>query len=103
MATIPVIRRQLELIADEPRTWADRLESADLDRIAGRLDLLRQDTKRRRFAGPRKVVSPKATPELREQIRAFARANPDLAQIEIANKFGVNAGRVSEALHGWRR
>jgi hypothetical protein len=37
-----------------------------------------------------------------EEIRLYAAANPDLHQQDIANHFGVNVGRVSEALHGDR-
>lgn len=45
--------------------------------------------------------SPKARPvteETKEDIRRFWRANPNATQSEVAAHFGVNAGRVSEAL-----
>jgi hypothetical protein len=42
------------------------------------------------------------TAEIAEEIRQYAAANPDLHQQDIANHFGVNVGRVSEALHGDR-
>jgi hypothetical protein len=48
------------------------------------------------------VRSPKVTPEMAEEIRQYAAAHPDLHQQDIANHFGVNVGRVSEALHGDR-
>lgn len=48
------------------------------------------------------VRSPRVTPEMAEEIRQYAAANPDLHQQDIANHFGVNVGRVSEALHGDR-
>jgi hypothetical protein len=48
------------------------------------------------------VRSPKVTAEMAEEIRQYAAANPDLHQQDIANHFGVNVGRVSEALHGDR-
>ena len=44
------------------------------------------------------VRSPKLTPEMAQKIRDFAAANPSAHQQDIAEKFGVNHGRVSEAL-----
>ena len=46
------------------------------------------------------VRSPTMTPELAEGIREYAQDNPDVHQQEIAEMFGVNHGRISEALHG---
>jgi len=43
--------------------------------------------------------SRKMTPALAAEIRRFAAANPDLHQQDIANAFGLNHGRVSEALN----
>ncbi|HYD12815.1 MAG TPA: hypothetical protein VEC11_08200 [Allosphingosinicella sp.] len=58
------------------------------------------DSMYRRTATRRaQVRSPKVTAEMAEEIRQFAAANPDLHQQDIANHFGVNVGRVSEALH----
>jgi hypothetical protein len=42
------------------------------------------------------------SPELAQEIREFAEANPGLSQQAIA-EFNVNHGRVSEALHGKRQ
>lgn len=82
-------------LAIELRTLAARHAVPELTLIA---DALR----RRRPSAPAKPSSRKATDELRDQIRAFARANIGMSQQEIAHRFGVNAGRVSEALHGKR-
>lgn len=43
------------------------------------------------------------TMELRGKIRAFAVANPDMPHREIGAEFGVDGGRVSEALYGKRQ
>lgn len=53
--------------------------------------------------GPQIVTSAAITPEVRSAIREFHRTNPNLSQHEIAQHFNVNAGRVSEALKGFRR
>jgi len=54
----------------------------------------------RRSATRRAAVrSPKVTAEMAEEIRQYAKENPDLHQQDIANEFGVNVGRISEALH----
>jgi len=42
------------------------------------------------------------TPEIRDRIRAIAEDFPDLTNVEIAARVGVNPGRVSEILHGFR-
>jgi hypothetical protein len=43
------------------------------------------------------------TPDVRDAIRAYARAHPDASNQEIGNVFQVNTGRVSESLAGFRR
>jgi chromosome condensin MukBEF complex kleisin-like MukF subunit len=43
--------------------------------------------------------SPKLTPELAQQIRDYAAAHPMAHHQDIAEHFGVNHGRVSEALN----
>jgi hypothetical protein len=68
----------------------------ELDRLAGELS-------RRK---PIKVAARSSTPmtdRLRKEIAAYAEANPDMAQADIAARFSVNPGRVSEALRGVRR
>jgi hypothetical protein len=68
---------------------------AELDRLAGELS--------RR--SPVKVAARTSSPmtdSLRNEIRAYARANPDMSQVDIAARFTVNPGRVSEALRGRR-
>ncbi len=42
------------------------------------------------------------TDELRAEIIEYATANPSLPQTQIGRNFGVNQGRVSEALNGKR-
>lgn len=41
----------------------------------------------------------KLTPELAEQIRKAAAERPEASMLELANYFGSNPGRVSEALN----
>jgi len=43
------------------------------------------------------------TPALRQKIKTFAKANPTFSQMQIAEKFNVNSGRVSETLRGKRK
>ncbi len=40
--------------------------------------------------------------KLKASIRAFVKENPEMAFQDVANIFGVNPGRVSEAVHGKR-
>jgi hypothetical protein len=70
-------------------------ESGELLELAGEL--------KRRFSGPRApAASTPITPELYEEIREYAEANPGMSQQEIAVIFNVNHGRVSEAIKGKR-
>lgn len=48
-------------------------------------------------------ISPPMTTELRKAICAYATANPGMSQANIATRFNVNPGRVSEALRGKRQ
>jgi hypothetical protein len=82
-------------LAVELRVLAARHALPELSQIA---DAMR----RRRPSLPAKPSSRKTTDELLDQIRDFARANIGMSQMEIANRFGTNQGRVSEALHGKR-
>lgn len=45
------------------------------------------------------VRSAKATPELYEEIREYARKHRNASLQQIADYFGVNSGRVSEAIN----
>lgn len=48
--------------------------------------------------GRRPNASQPLTDELKREIRAYFAADPDVTQQELANRFGVNIGRISEAL-----
>lgn len=61
------------------------------------------DEIRRRPSTRSAPTSRPMTPTLRAQIRLAARLNPEMSQLEIAKSFGVNQGRVSEALKGKRQ
>ena len=39
------------------------------------------------------------TPELAERIRNYKRSHPNMSNREIGERFGVDGGRVSEAVH----
>jgi hypothetical protein len=69
-------------------------ESAELFELADEL--------RRRSGSRAPAASTTMNPELEEEIRDYAEANPDLPQHTVAEKFNVNPGRVSETLRGKR-
>lgn len=82
-------------VADRLRSIAAETANPELGRLADEL--------RRRPAG--RKARPSAAPmtdELARQIRECRRAHPALAQVEIARRFNVNQGRVSEVLKGVR-
>ena len=86
--TIPEIRRRLHALAEE-------LGLQELAELA-------EATRRRPPLRKASVESNPMTPREAEQIRQFAEAYPSLSQMHIADRFGVNIGRVSEALFGKR-
>lgn len=84
--TIPELRNRLRELADEH----------ELDELHGIADEMFRNSPVRR-AAPNSAA---LTPELAKKIRAFAAKNPKMHQREIAQKFNVNPGRVSEAMNG---
>ena len=57
---------------------------------------------KRRSGARAPASSTKMTPELYEEIKEYAEANPRMSHQEIAVVFNVNHGRVSEAISGKR-
>lgn len=82
---------------------ADRLRALSAQHGIPELSKLAEQLRRR----PPKSIAPDhsrpMTDELREEIRAYAEAHPEASQLTIGNRFGVNPGRVSETLRGFRR
>ena len=86
--SIPEVRtRMLEL--------ADELNCEELKMLAGQL--YRRSPVRR---APR--VSNPCTPRIAQDIREYAAQHPKMPLDRIASQFGVNPGRVSEAMNGER-
>lgn len=83
--TIPQIRRRLREIAD-----AHGIEE---------LHDLADETYRNSPVARAARRSAPLTPELAEEIRQYHRKNRHLHQRDVAHKFNVNPGRVSEALN----
>jgi hypothetical protein len=91
---IPEVAKRMREIAEQIQKGYPN-ESGELFSLADEL--------KRRFSGPRApATSTKMTPELAEEIREFAEANPGMSHQEIGVFFNVNHGRVSEAIIGKR-
>ena len=100
MRTIPEIRARLKEVAAELVNHPARRRR--LPDIAAEVVQLADETRRRppvRLA-PKRKANPNA--RLQAQIRAFAAANPTIDIQDIGQHFGVNSGRVSEAIAGKR-
>jgi hypothetical protein len=83
------LREIAELIEDDYQA-----ESAELFELAAEI---------KRRSGPRAPASSTPmTPELAEEIKEYAEANPGMPYQDIAVVFNVNLGRVSEAIKGKR-
>lgn len=70
--------------------------------VSAELEKLSNELIRRPSVRKARRTSNEFTPELAVEIRAYAVQHPGVSQNDIAKSFGVNAGRVSEALRGKR-
>lgn len=96
MSDIPFARKRLKQIAADA-------EAAGLEDLAEDLRDVIPLLWRRPYARPAAPVQSNIVDaEMAEQIRQMARDFPEKSQQEIAEFFGTNSGRVSEALHGDR-
>ncbi|SFF77087.1 hypothetical protein [Methylobacterium sp. yr596] len=82
---------------------ADRLRLLSSETGNDELAALADHLRRRRPVRRADPVSAKMTPELVAKIQDYAKANPSQPYSVIATMHGVNIGRVSEALAGFRR
>lgn len=73
------------------------LRNVGLHEVADRIARVRPLLVRRAPARRVSPKSPSVSPEVAEAMRRLARTT-DLTQAEIASRFGVNPGRVSEVL-----
>ncbi|GAA0468908.1 hypothetical protein GCM10009096_07280 [Parasphingorhabdus litoris] len=85
-------KRSIPQIRDRLRELADELNLEELHDLAD--EMYRNSPVKRARAR-----SVHLTPELAEEIRVFVRKHPKLHQRDVAQKFNVNPGRVSEALN----
>jgi hypothetical protein len=91
---VPEVMKRLKEISNKIKLSRPK-EADELIELADEL--------KRRPGGPRAPSSSTPmTPELAQEIRDFATANPGVSQQTVAQKFNVNHGRVSEALRGKR-
>lgn len=102
--TIPQIRAQLYRVADCLR---DLMTTEDFDAdevliLADQIDALARETIRRSSGKRAAPTARRLTPELADRIRAFVERHPDMTNREIGARFGVDGGRVTDAMLGIR-
>jgi len=86
--TIPHIRARMRELALE-------LDCPELDLLA--------DATVRRYNGRRAPVKfPPLTSLQKQAVRVYALLHPEASQMDMANEFNTNQGRISEALYGKR-
>lgn len=92
MSNIPEARERLaQALPTMPSPWREQVEAA--------LHLMHRRPPARPPAPARKAS---VDAELAEEIRRYVAAHPRVHLQDVAVRFGVNSGRVSEALHGDR-
>lgn len=74
-----------------------------LQTVGIELEKLTIELIRRPVVRKARPTSQSFTPELAQRIRDYAAEHPGVSQNDIAQSFGVNSGRVSEALRGKRQ
>jgi hypothetical protein len=77
--------------------------AARMAELAKEISQLSQMIARRKPVNRADPTSTPMSPQLAKQIRDYVKANPKLSQVKVGQKFGVNQGRVSEALRGKRK
>jgi predicted XRE-type DNA-binding protein len=87
-------------VAKRMREIAEQIQDSNPDEADELIELAAEIKRRSGTRAP--ANSTKMTPELYEEIKEFAEANPGMSQQEIAVVFNVNHGRVSEAISGKR-
>lgn len=93
---IPEVRERLYALADS-------LEAqCGLPLTAIEIRHLADELKRRPRAHSGRSGGTRITNEKRNAIREFAQLHPEMTEFQIGSYFGVNQGRVSEAISGWR-
>ena len=90
MSNIPLARKRIKTLQNLLTVIVMDLE--EIEKMLNRKKPVRK-------AAPR---SKRMTPEFAAQIRKFAQRNSKASLQEIATRFNVNSGRVSEALNGAR-
>ena len=93
---IPQVRVELLRIAHEMHQYPYTRP------FAVRLRELEKELYRRKGVRPTKVRSQAFTPDLKRQLRAYKRDHPGLSLQQIADRFKVNQGRVTDAILGKR-
>jgi hypothetical protein len=91
---IPEVAKRMREIAE--------VIQASFPAESGNLMELADELKRRPSVPRAPMTSTSMTPELADEIREYAEEHPGMSHQAIAEVFGVNHGRVSEAIKGKR-
>ncbi len=81
---------------------ANRLREIAAEHKIGELEILANEIRRRPIEKRAPDKSRPMTPELAAEILDWCHTFPTQSQAEVARRFNVNPGRVSEALRGFR-
>lgn len=107
MSNIPLARRRIEAIQDQlseyRKKYAPRRDEAFLSHVDAVLSevltLMVREAPRHERAAPK---ARRVTEQVVINVLAFKQRHPHHSHFEIARRFGVNQGRVSEILSGKR-
>lgn len=99
---IPEIQRELKQLAKFVRR-AIPMQPHQQVYVADRLDKLVKELTRRKQHKQGGIISNKIDVPMKARVTQMREDYPKITQAEIALRCGINSGRVSEILHGFRK
>ena len=99
---IPEIQEELKQLAKFARCQIP-MQPHQQTYVADRVAFLAAELGRRKQHKTGNTTSRRMTTALKAEVVRLRNENPEWTQAQIAQKLGINSGRVSETLHGFRR
>lgn len=100
---IPEVRDRLKDMSTRLHLLGAHYDDLELGSLAKELLELAIELYRRPAVKRAPVKAKRMTPKLRAELKAFGEAHPEMLNREIGEQFGVDGGRVTDAMRGKRK